>query len=274
MKIINSIFEYLTQIDPVIIHLIGPLSLRWYSLSYVFGLIIVHYFLLSNLQNIMKKQEIESLMNYIIVGLIIGARLGFILLYDPLYYINNPISIFKIWEGGLAFHGGVGGIAIGILLFVKKNTSFSFFQITDVGLVVAPIGIFFGRISNFINAELFGRPTKTGFGVIFRTDPLKIKRYPTQIFEALTEGVLLFIILYIFKKRIKIARKRGLVTALFLILYSFFRFLIEFIKEPDPNTGIILKYFTLGHFYSIITMFMGFYILYLNFKKKNEIHSK
>lgn len=256
----NELLYYLQNVSPVIFRIYGPIAIRWYSLAYLLGFFSVYYSFKKKLSKQLNKIEIETLMNYCIIGTVLGARIGFILLYDPIYYFSNPIKILKIWEGGLAFHGGFIGIALAVLLFVKKNKKITIFEITDVGLLFVPVGLFFGRIANFINGELYGRATNTAFGIVFKTDILQLKRFPTQIYEAFFEGLILFIILQISSKRNNIFKKKGQITILFLIFYSIFRFFIEFLKEPDESTGLILTYFTLGHFYCLITIVFAIFL--------------
>ncbi len=231
------------HINPILIE-IGPFRLSWYGLMYVFG--FAASYLLVRYQMKRKdfgvsKLEIENLYFYLILGLVIGARLGYVLFYDLKMYLSDPLEIFAIWHGGMSFHGGLIGVLIVGIVFCWKNRK-SFWKIADLIIVTVPIGLGLGRIGNFINGELYGRVTTVPWGMIFPKDE-SVPRHPSQLYESALEGGLLFLILWYLKdKRLP----DGGLLAAFLILYGAFRFFVEFFREPDVQLGYILGPFTMG----------------------------
>ena len=254
---------FINNFDPVAINFFS-LEIRWYSLAYIFGIlagwVLAKRFFINN-QEI--KIKFDDYVTYLIFGIIIGGRLGYVLFYNLDYYFENPIDIFKIWQGGMSFHGGVIGIIIVSVWFANKNQQ-NVFSYLDVISLVAPIGIFFGRISNFINSELYGTQTSLPWGVKFiQID--NITRHPSQIYEALFEGIILFIILnFVFLGFLK---RPGVISGLFLILYSIFRFFIEFTREPDLHLGLLFLDLSLGQLISLITIIIGIIIVYFKYEK-------
>ena len=207
-------------------------------------------------------KEFDDLITYLIISIIVGGRLGYIFFYNLGYYISNPLSIIKIWEGGMSFHGALIGIIIATYLFsVKKKLSF--LALLDTIACVAPIGIFFGRIANFINGELVGKVTDISWSVIFPNIDM-LPRHPSQLYEAFLEGIILLLILniFIFKKNYK----TGMCSCLFLICYGFFRVVAEFFREPDAQIGYLLNLFSMGTFLSFLMMLSGL-ILFSLIKK-------
>ncbi len=250
------------SIDPILISL-GFLDIRWYSLSYIFtfifGSILIKKLNKKSLNNLSDIQ-IDKFFVWAVLGVIIGGRVGYVLFYQLQLFFLDPLYIFQIWEGGMSFHGGLIGMISAIYIFAKQN-NLSFFYLSDLVSIVAPIGLFLGRISNFINTELYGRVTDFPFAFIY---PLidNNPRHPSQLYEAFFEGVVLFIILYlIFIKNSK-KYSAGIISAYFLILYSIFRFLIEFLREPDLHLGLFLNYFSMGQILCIPILFAGILILF------------
>ena len=260
------------NLSPIIFNL-GFLEIRWYSVAYITGILIGWWLgkkILSQKinrdNNEMILKSFDDLIAYLIISMILGGRLGYILFYNFPYYYENPIAIFKIWEGGMSFHGGLVGIIIGVLIFSKKRSIKSFILL-DVIACVAPIGLFFGRIANFINGELYGKPSEQFWSVIFLNVD-NIPRHPSQLYEAFLEGFLLFIILFfiILKKKYK----DGFCSSIFLIFYGFFRIIAEQFREPDTQIGLILNHFSMGTVLSFIMIIFGFLIL---IKLKNNEQS-
>jgi len=209
------------------------------------------------------NEKFDDYITYLVIGMIIGGRLGYIIFYNFSYYINNFFDIFKVWEGGMSFHGGLIGIIIASILFTKKHNQDSFLYMDLVSLV-APIGIFFGRLANFINSELYGTPTDIPWAVTFiQVDNLS--RHPSQLYEAILEGIILFIILMYFKNK-DYLKKPGLISGLFLIFYSIFRFFIEFVRVPDEQLGHLIFELSMGQIISLIFFVIGIILFYL----KNE----
>ena len=220
-----------------------------YILGFILGIQYIKYLNLKNNLNL-NKDLIYDFFFFTVLGVIIGGRIGYIILYNPTYYLQNPIEIFQVWKGGMAFHGGMIGVIFSTYIFcLAKNLNF--FLFSDFLACSAPIGIFLGRIANFINGELVGRITEKKIGVIFPHID-NFKRHPSQIYEAFFEGILLFYILFYFQKKGILTNKSGLLSSLFLIFYSIFRFICEYFREPDPHLGLQYFNLSLGQIYSFI----------------------
>ena len=244
-------------IDPVIVSF-GYLQIRWYSLAYILGFLIGIYIIkkINNKHtNPLKNKLIDDFFVWSVIGVIVGGRLGYIIFYQTNTIINNPISIFFIWQGGMSFHGGLIGIILSILIY-SKYKEVNFFQLSDLVSLVAPIGIFLGRLANFINVELYGRTTKFPFAMIYPNIDT-IPRHPSQLYEAFFEGIVLFLILYILYNRNLVKNRHGLITSIFLIFYGLFRFLLEFLREPDAHLGLYYEFFTMGQILSIPMILIG-----------------
>ena len=253
---------FINNFDPVAFEIFS-VEIRWYSLAYIAG--ILFGWLLAKkifIKKIDIYQKFDDYITYIIIGIIVGGRLGYVLIYNLNYYIQNLIDIFKIWEGGMSFHGGLIGIIVSSLIFARKNNQNPFLYM-DIVALVAPIGIFFGRVSNFINSELYGTVTNVPWSVIF-TKIDTYPRHPSQIYEAVLEGMVLFLILIYFKD--KFLNKPGLISSLFLIFYSIFRFFVEFYRMPDEHLGNILFNLSMGQVISLIFIISGIFLFYI----KNE----
>ena len=240
---------FINNFDPVAFQIMS-FEIRWYSLAYIAGIIIG--WLLCKKVFIRKSdinEKFDDYITYLVIGIIIGGRLGYIIFYNFSYYINNFFDIFKVWEGGMSFHGGLIGIIIASILFSQKHNQDSFLYMDLVSLV-APIGIFFGRLANFINSELYGTPTDIPWAVTFiQVDNLS--RHPSQLYEAILEGIILFIILMYFKNK-DYLKKPGLISGLFLIFYSIFRFFIEFVRVPDEQLGYLIFELSMGQIISCL----------------------
>ncbi len=255
---------FINNFDPVAFQIFS-LEIRWYSLAYIIGIILGWVYCKKKL---IKDQQILNLFDdfitYLIIGVILGGRLGYALFYNLRYYLDNPIEILMVWNGGMSFHGGLIGIIIASKIFSNKHKVNQFIFLDLVSLS-APIGIFFGRIANFINSELYGRATDLPWSVQFVLID-NIKRHPSQLYEAFFEGIILFLILgYFFKKNY--LQIPGKISALFLIFYSLFRFNMEFLRSPDPQIGYIILNLTLGQLISVLFLMAGTLLFYL---KKNE----
>jgi len=254
---------FINNFDPVAFQILS-FEIRWYSLAYITG-ILTGWILAKKifLKNLEINKKFDDYITYLIIGIIIGGRLGYILIYNFNYYIHNFFDIFKVWEGGMSFHGGLIGIIFTSIIFAKKNNQDSFLYL-DIVALVAPIGIFFGRIANFINSELYGTVTNVSWAVTFiQVD--NFPRHPSQLYEALLEGVFLFLILIYFRN--KFLNKPGVISGLFLIFYSILRFFVEFYRVPDEQLGYVFLNFTMGQVVSLIFMLSGVLLFYF----KNEI---
>ena len=254
---------FINNFDPVAFQIMS-FEIRWYSLAYILG-IVIGWSLCKKIfiQKTDIGEKFDDFITYLIIGIIIGGRLGYVIFYDVEYYINNFFDIFKIWQGGMSFHGGLLGTIIASILFAKKNYQDPFLYMDQVSLV-APIGIFFGRIANFINSELYGLPTNVSWSVIFvQIDNLS--RHPSQLYEAILEGIVLLLILIYFVKK-DYLKKPGLISGLFLIFYSIFRFFVEFFRVPDEQLGYLIFNLSMGQIISVIFLMIGIILFYL----KNE----
>lgn len=283
------------NIDPVILP-IGPFAISWYSLSYVAG-VIIGWIIINKIIDIqlsfpknspsklsLTKKNIEDYITWVIIGIIIGGRIGYVFFYNPEKYLNNPIEILKTYEGGMSFHGGITGFIIITYLFCKKH-KIKFFELTDLCSIVAPIGLFFGRIANFINAELYGKVTTMPWGIIFPYSD-GLPRHPSQLYEAALEGLILFIIMFYSSYKFGILSKNyvsnnikinsktphplpntdgfkyspGRLSGIFLFFYANFRSVIEFFREPDITVGYIYHIFTMGQLLCLPMILLGLYL--------------
>ncbi|AFZ83190.1 phosphatidylglycerol:prolipoprotein diacylglycerol transferase [Candidatus Kinetoplastibacterium blastocrithidii TCC012E] len=248
------------NINPIAIQ-IGNLSIHWYGITYLFGLLIVYILgeikLKNNLLNKRKIKNLEDLILYGMLGAIIGGRLGYVTIYKPSYFFTNPIEIFYLWEGGMSFHGGLIGVVISLFVYTKYN-NIPFFETTDFIACIVPPAICLGRIGNFINGELWGYPTDLFFGVIFDETCDDLVRHPSQLYESILEGPILFTIMHISSKKI---RKTGIVSSVFLIAYGLLRFVAELWREPDYFLGTVFISLSMGQILSILTVIMGLIIM-------------
>ena len=257
---------FINNFDPVAI-VIFSLEIRWYSLAYIMGILLGWYLAKKIFINNNIKNKFDDFITYVIIGLILGGRLGYVFFYNFDYYQNNLLDIFKIWQGGMSFHGGVIGIIIASFVFSKKNND-NIFEYLDIVALVSPIGIFFGRIANFINSELYGHETSVPWAVQFiQIDNLY--RHPSQLYEAMLEGFFLFLIMIFFWKKNKVIIP-GKLSALFLIFYSFFRYFVEYFREPDDQLGYLFLNLTMGQLISFVFFIIGLSLYYL----KNDIKKK
>lgn len=245
------------QIDPVLVQ-IGPLKIHWYGVMYLIGFVAalcLGTYRAKASQGRWRPAEVSDLMYYGFIGVIVGGRVGYVLFYHLDLFIANPLYLFKIWEGGMSFHGGLLGV-IGALWYFAKRTGRSFLTVGDFVAPLVPIGLGAGRIGNFINGELWGRPVSADFplAMVFPRDPLQLPRHPSQLYEFLLEGVVLFVVLWWFSSR---PRPTGLVSAMFLLGYGIFRFTVEFFREPDAHLGTIISWLTMGQLLSLPMVIAG-----------------
>jgi len=258
---------FINNFDPVAIHIFS-IEIRWYSLAYIFG--ILAGWILSKkifITNPELKEKFDDFITYLILGIIIGGRLGYVLFYNLEYYLNNIIDVLKIWQGGMSFHGGLIGVIIICIWYAKKNNQ-NPFSYLDVVSIVSPIGIFFGRVANFINSELYGIETKLPWGVQFvQIDNLY--RHPSQLYEAFFEGLILFVILIYFRKNL--LKTPGLLSSLFLIFYSVFRFIIEFFRVPDEQLNYFFLNLTMGQIMSIMFFSIGIFLFITKYETRKKL---
>jgi len=256
---------FTNNFDPVAFQIFS-LEIRWYSLAYIVGISSGWVYCKKKL---IKDQSVlnifDDYITYLIIGIIVGGRVGYALFYNLEYYLVNPFEILMIWNGGMSFHGGLIGVIIASKLFSNKHNTNQFIFL-DLVALSAPIGIFFGRLANFINSELYGRATDIPWSVQF-TLVDNIKRHPSQLYEAFFEGIILFLILnYFFKKNY--LKEPGKISGLFLVFYSLFRFFAEFFRSPDPQIGYLILSLTLGQLISAFFLIIGMVLFFI---KKNDI---
>jgi len=256
--------------DPVFID-IGFFHIRWYSIAYIlgiiFGWIYINKIILQTTKNSnfhsLSKKTFDDLIIYLVLGIVIGGRFGYVVFYNFPHYIINPFEILMIWTGGMSFHGGLIGVIIACVIFGKIN-KISYLEITDTIACAAPIGLFFGRIANFINGELYGKASTLPWSFIFPNGG-NVSRHPSQLYEALLEGLVLFIIINFFALKRKNILKIGIVSSLFLIHYSILRIIGEVFREPDAQLGYFIEFISMGTTLSLVTLLFG---LFLFFKKQ------
>ena len=254
---------YIHDLDPVAFSVFN-FKVYWYSLSYLFGFILSFFYakflILNNLIKIRFK-IFEDFLGWAIIAVIIGGRLGYAIFYNLEFYSENLIEIFKIWQGGMSFHGGLIGLTLSIFLY-SKFKKIDFFELSNLVAACAPLGLFLGRLANFINGELVGRPTYSEWGVLFNEND--VLRHPSQIYEAMLEGVVIYIVIFlIFKKKYHISLN---VFAVFFIMYGFFRFIIEFFREPDSHLGLIYINLSMGQILSLPMIAIG--LIFLRYNRK------
>ncbi len=249
------------SIDPVLVSF-GPFAVRWYALAYVAGFLLGWrqcMALAAKNVRLPRPKDYDDFLVWAVVGTIIGGRLGYVLFYQPDHYGGNPLAAFKVWEGGMSFHGGMLGVILAALLFVRSR-KIPFFAFSDLLAVVAPIGLGLGRLANFINGELYGRVTEAPWGVLFPRGG-DAPRHPSQLYEAALEGVLLYMILFFLSRFSVVRRREGMLSGLFLALYGLFRFGVEFLREPDAQLGFLFAGATMGQLLCVPMFLFGVYLL-------------
>lgn len=247
------------NIDPVAIR-IGQFTIYWYALSYITGIFgcIFYAGKISEKYSLnITKKHLDKLFTYVVLGIIIGGRAGYVIIYDPLKYFTSPMEIFQTYKGGMSFHGGFAGFILSSYIFCRVH-KIEYFKLMDLAAVVTPFAIFLGRIANFINGELYGRVTNVPWAMIF-PDSDGLLRHPSQLYEALLEGLLLLAIMHFVSKKI---HKTGYNIGMFLIFYSLFRIFCEFFREPDLHIGFVISDITMGQLLSIPTLLLGGYFYF------------
>lgn len=248
-------------IDPVAIEL-GPLVIRWYSLAYVLGILLGWQYamrLTNRTDGRTDRSHIDDFIVWATLGVILGGRLGYVLFYRPGYFIDNPLEIFAMWKGGMSFHGGALGVLAAMWIYCGKQ-QISRLSFADLICAAAPIGLFFGRIANFINGELYGRATDVSWAMVFpRGGPAP--RHPSQLYEAALEGAVLFLVLAALVYGINALRRPGLVTGVFFAGYGIARFAVEYVREPDAHLGTLLGVATMGQILSLPLVAIGLWLI-------------
>ena len=258
------------RIPPVIIS-IGPLALRWYGVMYGVGYVVGYRLALGRVRRgatALNRQSLDTLLWYLVIGMLVGARLTYVLVYGAGEYRTHPAQVFALWQGGLSFHGAVIGMACACALFAHRHRM-SILDVTDTVALCGAPGLFFGRIGNFINGELYGRPSSVPWAMIFPSDPLHVPRHPSQLYEAFAEGVVLSLVLCMLDRReVRLHHSRGgLLTGTFLVGYAVLRFLLEFTRQPDAQLGLVFGPFSMGQLLSLLMLIVGVAVLWSSVRR-------
>ncbi len=259
------------NIDPVAFWL-GPLPIRWYALAYLAGFLLGWKYCLhlAGLDKSVRpsRDDIEDFLPWTILGVILGGRLGYVLFYNFDIYLEYPLAALKVWQGGMSFHGGMLGVAVALIVYpmVRK---FNVFRLADMVAAAAPIGLFFGRISNFINGELFGRVSDVPWAVVFPAGGAQ-PRHPSQLYEAGLEGAVLFVILWVLVRCDLVRNKPGIVSGAFLMGYGSFRMFVELFRQPDAHIGFIIEQVSMGQILSLPMIIVGAGILVFALKGRTQ----
>jgi len=249
------------NIDPVLLQ-IGPLAIRWYSLAYVFGLLLGWRYmrtLIRSSSDIARDVDIDDFLTWATFGVILGGRLGYVLFYKPEFYLANPVAILQVWKGGMSFHGGLIGVALATVWFTRRR-SIELIRFADILACAAPIGLFFGRLANFINGELFGRVSDVPWAIIFPGGGPE-PRHPSQIYEAIFEGLVLFVLLRLLWRHEAIRQRPGVLTGVFLVGYMLARSFVEMFRQPDAYIGFLVAGTTMGQWLSVPMAAFGLYLI-------------
>ncbi len=250
---------------------VGPIAVRWYGLMYVIGYVLGLAVAKRRVRRgIVPYDEsaVDSLVGYLVVGMLLGARIFYVFIYDRAHYLAKPLDALAVWHGGLSFHGAALGMAIACLVFARRRR-LPFWSVADTVALSTPPGLFFGRIGNFINGELYGRATSVPWAMVFPTDPLHIPRHPSQIYEAICEGVILFLVLLTLELRAVRGGwyRDGLVAGSFLAGYGIVRYLIEFTRQPDVQLGFVAGPFSMGQVLSSLMVVIGVVVIAVTYRR-------
>jgi phosphatidylglycerol:prolipoprotein diacylglycerol transferase len=247
------------MIDPVAFEL-GPLAIRWYALAYIAGLLLGWWYVRRLAQAppaLMPAERADDFLVWATIGVVVGGRLGYVLFYNPGYYLSHPLEIPMLWQGGMSFHGGFAGVIAAVILFARRH-GIPILALGDIIACAAPVGLFFGRLANFVNAELYGRPAPDlPWSMVFPTDPLALPRHPSQLYEAVLEGLVLFVVLAVLWRIRRVRFRHGSLIGVFMIGYGVARVLVEFAREPDPQLGYLFGVVTMGQILSVPMILAG-----------------
>jgi phosphatidylglycerol:prolipoprotein diacylglycerol transferase len=253
-------------IDPVAFA-VGPFAVRWYALAYVAGLVFAWWHVRRIAQHrvgakpIMEKKDVDDLLFWATFGVVLGGRLGYVLFYKPGYYIEHLDEVFSLWKGGMSFHGGLVGVILA-MTWIARSRKLVMLSVYDLGAVATPIGLFLGRMANFINGELWGRPSDVSWAMVFPSDPLHVPRHPSQLYEGVLEGLVLFGFLWIMRKRTDALSRPGELGGWFCFGYGLARIVSEFFREPDAHLGYLLGPITMGMVLSVPVVAVGLFFVW------------
>lgn len=252
------------EIDPVLIEIFG-LPIRWYSLAYLAGILLGWLWMRRMAPRVgvpVTRRQLDDFIMWATLGVILGGRLGYVLFYKPVDYLADPLAILRLWDGGMSFHGGLVGTTLAIVLFAR-NQRLPLYKFADLVAIAVPIGLFFGRLANFINGELWGRATDLPWAMVFPRDPAGLPRHPSQLYEALFEGVVLFALLNLLATRARLLERRpGTIVGLFFIGYGAARYLVEFAREPDAHLGLFAGIVSMGQILSLPMIAFGAWLVW------------
>jgi phosphatidylglycerol:prolipoprotein diacylglycerol transferase len=242
---------------------LGPFALRWYALAYIAGLIIGWRYCLAlarKAPQVAAPQDVDDFLVWATIGVVLGGRLGYVLFYNLAEYLQHPIEILYVWRGGMSYHGGAIGVCLAIFLFCRQR-HIPLLGFADIIACAAPIGLLFGRIANFINAELWGRPTDVPWAMVFPTDPTAQPRHPSQLYEACLEGLVLFLLISALERFAGARQRPGLLTGVFLMGYAIARIIVEFFRQPDAQLGFLWLGATMGQLLSLPLFLIGLFLV-------------
>ena len=251
----------LPEFDPFLINF-GGFGIRWYALAYIGGLLAGYWILRREAAHPdapLTAEAVDSLLNHVLIGVILGGRLGYVLFYNPAFFLANPVEIIKVWQGGMAFHGGLLGVSVAMWVFARRQ-NIHVLNVSDRVAMVTPIGLFLGRISNFINGELQGRVTEVPWAMVFANGD-GLPRHPSQLYEAGLEGLALGLVM-MFGAHRGWLQLRGRMTAMLLLGYGMVRFAVEYVREPDPQLGLLLGIGTMGQMLCLPMIMAGLYLIW------------
>lgn len=260
------------SIDPVAFAL-GPFQIRWYALAYLAGFLIgwryCRFLAARDPDRAPSAEHIDDFLSWAIAGVILGGRIGYVVFYQPDLYLHDPLAVLRIWQGGMSFHGGLVGLVCALLIYARR-ARIPVLRLSDLVSCVAPIGLFFGRMANFVNGELYGRHTSVPWGVVFPgggPDP----RHPSQLYESALEGAVLFAILFFAARRADVRAREGLLSGIFLAGYGIFRLFVEFFREPDVQIGYLFAGATMGQMLCLPMILAGLYLIVRAFRPKTDV---
>lgn len=265
------------QIDPILIQ-IGPLAIRWYSLAYIAGIVFAWWYIRRLAQKpgaAMSVKHIDDFITWAVLGVIIGGRLGYVFFYRPLNYLEDPVAILRLWDGGMSFHGGFLGVVLAVIFYCRKH-KLDLMRVSDVVAIVSPIGLLTGRLANFINGELWGRPTAPDawYGMVFPGDTLQVPRHPSQLYEAFGEGLVLFLLLQYLYHKTRVAKEMpGFIAGTFIAGYGLVRILVENVREPDVGVAFIFG-LTRGQLLSTLMFLLAAWLMSKGLRYRAELKAK
>jgi phosphatidylglycerol:prolipoprotein diacylglycerol transferase len=258
------------HISPELVR-VGPFAIRWYGVMYLVGYLVGFRIARARIARglvAMTERDLDALLGYLMAGMLVGARVFYALVYEPGHYLDDPLEFFRLWHGGLSFHGAVLGMTVACVVFARVRRV-PFWEVADTLALAGTPGLFLGRLGNFINGELYGRPSRVPWSMVFPSDPLHVPRHPSQLYEAIGEGLLLFLLIRTLERR-AVARgwyRPGLLSAAFLIGYGLVRFLLEFTRQPDTQLGLVLGPFSMGQLLSATMIVVGLGLIVVMFRR-------